>query len=229
MHLPILPKTGIIGVKKNFGENLSEGSVATFDVIAVGPDGQRTTRPNVSWSLYRVNNDYQWYRADGRWNFERVKSSRRLADGKIDIAVGAPAKISVPVGLGTHRLDLRSDDVERHADEHHLRCRLVRGRHSTDARPARADARQGELHRGRKHGAENRLAFRRQGDGRDRQRCRAGDRDRRSEERRQRNPHVRRNELGRRRLCGRARASSARRRGKAHARPRARRRVVRHR
>jgi uncharacterized protein YfaS (alpha-2-macroglobulin family) len=110
VHLPILPKTGIIGIKKNFGENLSEGSVATFDVIVVGPDGQRTTRPNVSWSLYRVNNDYQWYRADGRWNFERVKSSRRLADGKIDIAVGEPAKISVPVGLGTHRLDLRSDD-----------------------------------------------------------------------------------------------------------------------
>jgi uncharacterized protein YfaS (alpha-2-macroglobulin family) len=110
VHLPILPQGGMIGVKKNFGGDLSEGSVATFDVIAIGRDGQRTTRRNVSWSLYRVNNDYQWYRADGRWNFERVKSSRRLADGKIDIAAGDPAKISVPVGLGAHRLDLRSND-----------------------------------------------------------------------------------------------------------------------
>jgi uncharacterized protein YfaS (alpha-2-macroglobulin family) len=110
VHLPILPRGGIIGVKKNFDDELSDGSIATFDVIAIGPDGRRTTRRNVSWSLYRINNDYQWYRADGRWNFERVKSSRRLAEGKIDIAGGDPAKISVPVGLGAHRLDLRSDD-----------------------------------------------------------------------------------------------------------------------
>src|SRR5947209_1893927 len=110
VHLPILPQGGIIGVKKNFDDELSQGSVATFNVTAVGSDGQRTTRRNVSWSLYGINNDYQWYRADGRWNFERVKSSRRLAEGKIDIAGNDPAKISVPVGLGTHRLDLRSDD-----------------------------------------------------------------------------------------------------------------------
>jgi hypothetical protein len=111
VHLPILPRGGVIGVKKNFGDELGEGSVATFDVVAVGSDGQRTSRRNVSWSLYRVNNDYQWYRADGRWNFERVKSSRRLSEGKIDIAGIDPAKIAVPVGgFGTHRLDLRSDD-----------------------------------------------------------------------------------------------------------------------
>jgi uncharacterized protein YfaS (alpha-2-macroglobulin family) len=110
VHLPVLPRGGIIGVKKNFGDELGEGSVATFDVMAVGPDGQRTTRRNVSWSLYRINNDYQWYREEGRWNFERVKSSRRIADGKIDIAGNDPAKILVPVGLGTHRLDLRSND-----------------------------------------------------------------------------------------------------------------------
>ena len=110
VHLPILPHGGVIGVKKNFGEELGEGSVASFDVIAVGPDGKRTTRRNVSWSLYRVNNDYQWYRNDGRWNYERVKSSRRLADGKVDVAGSDPAKISVPVGLGAHRLDFRSDD-----------------------------------------------------------------------------------------------------------------------
>ena len=28
-------------------------------------------------SLGRVSNDYQWYRSDGRWSFQRVKSSRR--------------------------------------------------------------------------------------------------------------------------------------------------------
>jgi len=49
--------------------------------------------------------------ADGRWNFERVKSSKRVAEGKIDIGLDAPAKISTIVGLGQYRLDLTSGDT----------------------------------------------------------------------------------------------------------------------
>jgi len=59
--LPILPKGGLIGVKKNFTA-LTDGAAANFDVIAVGADGARAARKGVAWSLYRVSNDYQWYR-----------------------------------------------------------------------------------------------------------------------------------------------------------------------
>ena len=108
-YLPLLPSGGLIGVKKDFG-NLAEGSQARFDVIAVGPDGLRASRRNVHWSLYRLSNDYQWYKQDGRWNFEQVKSSRRVADGAVDLAPEAAAKIAAMVGLGHYRLDLRDDD-----------------------------------------------------------------------------------------------------------------------
>jgi alpha-2-macroglobulin len=108
-YLPLLPSGGLIGVKKDF-DSLSEGSQARFDVIAVGPDGLRTTRRHVHWSLYRLSNDYQWYKQDGRWNFERVKSSRRVADGQVDLTPDAVAKIAAVVGLGQYRLDLRDDD-----------------------------------------------------------------------------------------------------------------------
>jgi uncharacterized protein YfaS (alpha-2-macroglobulin family) len=107
--VPILPKGGLIGVKKNF-TSLTDGAAANFDVIALGADGARVARKGVAWSLYRVSNDYQWYRADGRWNFERVKSSKRVAEGKLDIGVDTPAKISTIVGLGQYRLDLASGD-----------------------------------------------------------------------------------------------------------------------
>ncbi|WP_036261946.1 alpha-2-macroglobulin family protein [Methylocapsa aurea] len=107
--LPILPQGGLIGVKKNFA-NLTDGAAATFDVIALGADGARVARKGVAWSLYRISNDYQWYRSDGRWGFERVKSSKRIADGKIDLGVDAPARISAVVGLGQYRLDLASDN-----------------------------------------------------------------------------------------------------------------------
>jgi uncharacterized protein YfaS (alpha-2-macroglobulin family) len=39
-----------------------------------------------------------------------VKSSKRVAEGKIDIGLGAAAKISSIVGLGQYRLDLASGD-----------------------------------------------------------------------------------------------------------------------
>ncbi|WP_374544670.1 alpha-2-macroglobulin [Rhodoblastus sp.] len=108
-YLPLLPPGGLIGVKKNFA-NLSDGSKATFDVIAIGRDGLRTTRRNAHWSLYRLSNDYQWYKQDGRWNFEQVKSSRRVAEGAVDLTPDAPAKIAAVVGLGQYRLDLRDDE-----------------------------------------------------------------------------------------------------------------------
>jgi alpha-2-macroglobulin len=107
LTLPILPKTGLIGVKKKF-VTLSDGAAASFDVIAVGADGARASRKDVAWALYKISNDYQWYRSDGRWNFERVKSSKRVAEGKIDLSANAPAKISSLVGLGEYRLDVTS-------------------------------------------------------------------------------------------------------------------------
>lgn len=109
LTVPILPKGGLIGIKKNF-TTLSDGAAANFDVIAVGTNGARAARKGVAWSLYRASNDYQWYRADGRWNFERVKSSKRVAQGTIDIGLDRPAKISTVVGLGQYRLDLASSD-----------------------------------------------------------------------------------------------------------------------
>ncbi|MDB5571085.1 MAG: alpha-2-macroglobulin [Hyphomicrobiales bacterium] len=108
LTLPIRPRSGLIAVKKNF-EDLSDGATATFDVAALSPDGARAAARGVQYALYRVSNDYQWYNSGGRWGFERVKSSRKIADGRIDVAAGEPAKIAVQVGWGAHRLDLVSD------------------------------------------------------------------------------------------------------------------------
>ena len=110
LTLPARLNGGLIAVKKNF-DDLSEGATATFDVAALNANGARGARKNVQWSLYRVSNDYQWYNTDGRWGFEKVKASRRIADGRIDISANDPAKISAAVGWGAHRLELRSDEA----------------------------------------------------------------------------------------------------------------------
>ncbi len=111
--LPVRAKGVTIGVKKDFDEGLGEGETATFEAIAVAPDGARSPRKGVVWSLYKINNDYQWFNSDGRWNYEPIKSSTRIADGTVDIGADAPAKISAQVGWGQHRLDLKSPDGEQ--------------------------------------------------------------------------------------------------------------------
>jgi hypothetical protein len=110
--LPVRAKKATIGVKQDFDESLGEGDVATFEAIVVGADGARISRQGVAWSLYKLSNDYQWYNADGRWSYEPVKSSRRIADGTVDIGADAPAKIAARVSWGKHRLDLKSPDGE---------------------------------------------------------------------------------------------------------------------
>jgi uncharacterized protein YfaS (alpha-2-macroglobulin family) len=111
--LPVRAKTTLIGVKKEFGDGLSEGEAATFEAIAVAPDGSRVARKGVEWSLYRIDSNYEWYNSDGHWSYEPVKSSKRIAQGAIDIPADSMAKISANVGWGRHRLDIKSPDGDQ--------------------------------------------------------------------------------------------------------------------
>jgi uncharacterized protein YfaS (alpha-2-macroglobulin family) len=110
--LPVRAKSVTVGVKKDFDASLSAGDVATFEAIAVAPDGARIAGKGAAWSLYQVTNDYQWFNADGRWSYESVKSSKRIASGTINIGADAPAKFSGRVGWGAHRLDIKTLDGE---------------------------------------------------------------------------------------------------------------------
>lgn len=111
LTLPILPEGPVLGVRKTFGGDLAEGALATFDVVMAAPNGARLARRDVAWSLYRVERTYQWYNSDGRWGYEPVKSTKRVADGRVDLAADAPGRIASAVGYGTYRLDVAADGV----------------------------------------------------------------------------------------------------------------------
>jgi len=107
--LPVRAGKPLIAVKNTF-DSLREGSSATFDIIALDADGKRVAAPQLSWSLYRVSNSYQWYYTGGRWQFERIKSSQRISEGKVDVNADGAAKIAMPVRWGSHRLEIKSAD-----------------------------------------------------------------------------------------------------------------------
>ncbi|WP_112663756.1 alpha-2-macroglobulin family protein [Microvirga flavescens] len=105
--LPILPKGPVVGVRKTF-DNLAEGANATFDVVIADPDGKRLAKAGVTWSLVKIEQRYQWYNSDGRWSYEPVKNTRRVASATLDVKADAPSRISAPVDWGSYRLDVNA-------------------------------------------------------------------------------------------------------------------------
>ncbi len=108
--LPIVPKGAAIGVKKLFRDGeLGAGQTANFEAIMASGDGRRIARAGVKWQLSRVSRNYQWFFKEGRWNYEAVKSVRRVADGDVAMSATSPARIAAAVDWGSYRLDVRAD------------------------------------------------------------------------------------------------------------------------
>ncbi|KUL92860.1 alpha-2-macroglobulin [Bosea sp. WAO] len=111
--LPIVPKGAAIGVRKAFKDGeLGNGQTANFDVIMANGDGRRIGRQGVKWTLSKVTRNYQWFYQDGRWNYEGVKSTRRVSDGEIAVTEASAARISAPVEWGNYRLDVSADGAD---------------------------------------------------------------------------------------------------------------------
>jgi alpha-2-macroglobulin len=96
VQVPVAPKGVLIGVKQIVDPS-SAASVAKFEVIAVGPDGNRVALPGVNWTLSRIDTNYQWFSRDGRWQYETVKKDIKAGNGTIDLSAGGLAEISAPV------------------------------------------------------------------------------------------------------------------------------------
>ena len=111
LTLPVKPAAAMIGVKPAFaGRSLADGANADFDVVMVAPDGSKLARKNLRYELLKVETSYQWYRQNGQWQFEPVKRSERVADGKLDVAADKPARLSLPVKWGRYRLEVSTPE-----------------------------------------------------------------------------------------------------------------------
>jgi uncharacterized protein YfaS (alpha-2-macroglobulin family) len=111
--LPVVPAGNMVGVKPLFsGRSLGEGENATFDVALVAPDGKMLTGQGLRYEVLKIESRYQYYRRDGRWEYEPIKSTRRVADGKLDVTPDKPGRITAPVQWGRYRLEVSSADAD---------------------------------------------------------------------------------------------------------------------
>ena len=99
---PIVPETAMIGIKPNFDDVLPEGSEASFNLIALDPDGQPADMP-VRWTLNKVETRYQWYQLYGNWEWE--PTTRRIRQDTGEVTLGStPLALTAPTEWGEYEL-----------------------------------------------------------------------------------------------------------------------------
>jgi alpha-2-macroglobulin len=111
IKLPVTASGNMIGIKPLFsGRALGDGASAAFDVVVVAPNGTAIAQRGLHYELLRIDTHYQFYKRDGRWHFEPVKTTTRVADGSIDAAPDKPGHISLPVNFGRYQLSVAMPD-----------------------------------------------------------------------------------------------------------------------
>jgi uncharacterized protein YfaS (alpha-2-macroglobulin family) len=109
--LPVAPAAAMIGVKPLFSDkSVAEGDKAKFDVAFVAPDGTSLARAGLRYELLKLESRYQWYRQNSFWEYEPVKSTKRVADGDLVVAADKPARLEFSPQPGRYRLDVKSSD-----------------------------------------------------------------------------------------------------------------------
>jgi alpha-2-macroglobulin len=105
--LPLEPPPLSIGIRPRFAaEALPEGASAGFDVIAVDAEGTPVDRPGLSYELIEEETSYEWFEAEGRWDYRGEVRDRRVTGGVLDAKAEAPVALEEPVSAGRYRLDV---------------------------------------------------------------------------------------------------------------------------
>lgn len=111
LSLPVIRDGALIGVKPDFDGDVQENSAAGFQIIGVDGNGERVALEDLSWSVYRIERNYQWYREGSYWRYESVETPRLVADGTIDVGTDGGASVSANVEWGRYRLDVESAEA----------------------------------------------------------------------------------------------------------------------
>ncbi|AXS40223.1 MG2 domain-containing protein [Breoghania sp. L-A4] len=106
LSLPVAPEGPRIGIRPLFEDAVEEGGPAAFNVIVVDETGARQEAKGLSWTLSKLERNYQWYQSDGTWQYDAVTTTQRVDTGTLDVSDTDVAALSLPVQWGQYRLEI---------------------------------------------------------------------------------------------------------------------------
>ncbi|MET0640839.1 MAG: alpha-2-macroglobulin, partial [Hyphomicrobium sp.] len=113
LTLPVDLKLERIGIKPLFDNfTAPEDQSADFNIVLLGADNKAEASSNLTWTLTRLDTNWQWYRRDGAWTYEAVTVKRKIGSGPLTVTTDGAAKISQPIAWGRYRLDVASNDAD---------------------------------------------------------------------------------------------------------------------
>ena len=99
-----------LGLRPRFDGAVPQGSEARFDLVAIDRQGARIALEGAAWTLEEIEQTFQWYSIDGRWNYEPIETRRLVGNGTIDIGMDAPATLAETVDWGRYVLTVTDPD-----------------------------------------------------------------------------------------------------------------------
>jgi alpha-2-macroglobulin len=106
VQLPVDPKMIRVGIKPQFKNGEApENDLAGFEAILIGADGKRLP-DKLTWTLYKLEQSWQWYKRDGQWAYDAQTISRKVANGTMATSAEQTAAITSKVESGRYRLEV---------------------------------------------------------------------------------------------------------------------------
>ena len=110
VRIPYRPRDLYLGIKPTFDGRPKRGEAASFEIAAVGADGEGSAE-RLNWKVIEIDYHYDWYRSGDRWRWRKSRTVRTLNEGVARTPRGGTAEISVEgLGWGEHRLTVEAED-----------------------------------------------------------------------------------------------------------------------
>jgi hypothetical protein len=97
----------MVGVRPSESNgHFPENSLAQFDFVVLNRNGNPEPVQNLSAHIYEVGRNFDWYQADGSWQYKAQQQQRLLGGDDLDVGADGRAHMQWPVTAGTYRLDV---------------------------------------------------------------------------------------------------------------------------
>jgi hypothetical protein len=107
VDLPVREKKLYLGIKPLFSnDEVTENSMAQFEVIALDANGKQQAVPELQYRLVHEEWDYDWFYAGGSWDYHVSIHDGTAETGTVAASTDGPAKVEKPVQWGNFRLEV---------------------------------------------------------------------------------------------------------------------------